>query len=223
MTLPSTTNDTTCLARQALDKAAADLRYAGSEILKAERAMSAKKIELRLLNMKAQDDRDAMFSAFHAFATLGNELRRIKFEVESYDSEHERALRERNAAGDELDRAARVQGTSKMHSQDELARAAVRFAAAQHVLDLLQSQEAKAKRRKDVVELRKAEACIDELERLYKQKDATEKSSCASAQVVEAEWNVLRNDWLKSMQVEDECKKALRLASQVYTASVIRV
>jgi len=222
VTTPSTTNDTTCPARQALDKAAADLRNAGSEILKAERAMSAKKVELRLSNMKAQDDRDSMFAAFHAFATLSNELRRLKFEVESYDCEHERALRERNAAGDELDRAARVQGTGKMHSEDELARAAVRFAAAQHVLDLLQSQEAKAKRRKDVLELRQAEASIDELERLYKQSDDIEKSSRASAQVVEAEWNVLRNEWLKAMKAEDECKKALRLASLVYTASVIR-
>lgn len=218
----TTTNDTTCPARQALDKAAADLRHAGSEILRAERAMTAKKIELRLLNIKAQEDRDAMFSAFHAFALLGNELRRLKFEVESYDVEHARALKERNQAGDELDRAASVQGTSRMHSPDELARAAVRFTAAQQVLDQLQSKEAVAKRRKDALELRQAESAIEELERLYKQKDAVEKSSRETALVADSEWNVLRNEWLKAMQAEDACKKALRLASIVYTASVIR-
>lgn len=218
----TTTNDTTCPARQALDKAAADLRNACSEILRAERAMTAKKIELRLLYIKAQEDRDAMFSAFHAFALLGSELQRLKFEVESYDTEHERALRERNQAGDELDRAARVQGTDRMHSSEELARAAVRFTAAQQVLDQLQSKEAVAKRRKDAVELRQAESAIQELERLYRQKDDTQKASRESAQLADSQWNVLRNDWLKAMQVEDACKKALRLASIVYTASVIR-
>lgn len=218
----TTTNDTTCPARQALDKAAADLRNACSEILRAERAMTAKKVELRLLYIKAQEDRDAMFSAFHAFALLGSELQRLKFEVESYDTEHERALRERNQAGDELDRAARVQGTDRMHSSEELARAAVRFTAAQQVLDQLQSKEAVAKRRKDAVELRQAESAIQELERLYRQKDDTQKASRESAQLADSQWNVLRNDWLKAMQVEDACKKALRLASIVYTASVIR-
>lgn len=218
----TTTNDTTCPARQALDKAAADLRNACSEILRAERAMTAKKVELRLLYIKAREDRDAMFSAFHAFALLGSELQRLKFEVESYDTEHERALRERNQAGDELDRAARVQGTDRMHSTEELARAAVRFTAAQQVLDQLQSKEAVAKRRKDAVELRQAESAIQELERLYRQKDDTQKASRESAQLADSQWNVLRNDWLKAMQVEDACKKALRLASIVYTASVIR-
>lgn len=218
----TTTYDTTCPARQALDNAAADLRAAGAEILRAERAVTAKKVELRLLYIKAREDRDAMFSAFHAFALLGSELKRLKFEVESYDTEHERALRERNQAGDELDRAARVQGTDRMHSPEELARAAVRFTAAQQVLDQLQSKEAVAKRRKDAVELRQAESAIEELERLYRQKDATQKASRESAEVADSEWNVLRNELLKAIQAEDACKKALRLASIVYTASVIR-
>lgn len=218
----TTTSDTTCPARQALDKAAADLRAAGSEILRAERAQTAKKVELRLLNIKAQEDRDAMFAAFPAFALLGGELRRLKFEVDSYDAEHARALRDRNAAGDELDRAARVQGTDQMHSAEELARAAVRFTAAQQVLDQLQSKEAVAKRRKDAADLRQALSVVEELERLYRQKDATEKASRESAQVADCEWTVLRNEWLKAIEAEAKCKKALRLASIVYTASVIR-
>ncbi len=222
MTKSNTTHDTTCPARDALNKAAVDLRNAGSDILKAERAMKAKEVELRLFNIKAQEDRDLMFNAFHAFATLGNELRRLKFEVESYDAEHERALKERNAAGDELDRAARVQGTGRMHSEQELERAAVRFTAAQHVLDQLQSKEAVAKRRSDAVELRKAEACIDEIERRYRQSDATEKASRETARLADSEWNALRNTWIQALQAEDTCKKELRRASVVYTASVIR-
>ncbi len=220
-TLTTNTTSPCDTARDALKKAATDLRQSGANVADADRKLKAKTVDLRQLNIKALADRTAMFDAFYAYAVLGQEIKRLQFEVDSYDTEHERAKCKRNAAGDELDRAARVQGTPYMHSPDELERAAVRFAAAQHVLDLLQSKEASAKRRADAVALRQAESAIEELERLYREKDATQKASRETANHSDSEWNQLRSQWMRAMDAESECQKALRKASQDYAASVI--
>lgn len=222
MTTIDNTIATPCQAsREALSKAASDLRQAGWAVRSAEQAMKAKEIELRLLYIKARQDRDAMMNAFHVFVVLGQEIQRLQFEVTSYDAEHQRALNERNAAGDELDRAARVQGTPYMHSPDELERAAVRFAAAQQVLDHLQSKEATAKRRADAVTLRQAEDAIGEIERLYRQKDTVQKESADTARFADSQWNTLRNQWIAALDAERECQKTLRKASQNYAANTV--
>lgn len=222
MTITTSNTITPCQSsREALTKAAANLRQAGVDVRSAEREMKAKEVALRLLYIKAREDRDAMMHAFHIFVALGQELQRLQFEVTSYDAEHERALKERNAAGDELDRAARVQGTPYMHSSDELERAAIRFAAAQQVLDHLQSKEATAKRRADAVALRQAESAIGELERLYRAKDSVQKESADTARFADSQWNVLRNNWIAALEAERECQKALRKASQNFAADAI--
>lgn len=222
MTTIHNTIATPCQAsREALNQAAEALRLSGADVLQAERAMKAKEIDLRLLHIRARQDRDAMMNAFHVFVVLGQEIQRLQFEVTSYDAEHQRALKERNSAGDELDRAARMQGTPYMHSPDELERAAVRFAAAQQVLDHLQSKEATAKRRADALALRQAEEAIGEIERLYRQKDTVQKESADTARFADSQWNTLRNQWIAAMDAERECQKALRKASQNYAANIV--
>jgi len=214
-----TTTDTTTTTtnHQALLQAAQDLRNAQAAARAAERRFDDKLPEVRQENVKALADKNSMYDAFSKMAVQSHEVERLRSAVENFDAEHNRAKGERNQAGDQLDHIAEhLSSESLNYSSVDLERAAVRFNAAQAVLDQLEKGPVQAKRRADAVAWRQAEAKYAELKAAYQAKKVVFETQTEVARQQDDAWNVLRGERQQCWHHVDECRKALRLAARAF-------
>lgn len=210
-------NHQDALRQDALKQAAQNLREAQAAYIAADRRVAAKLPEVRQENIKAQADKYSMYDAFHAMAVQSHEVERLRSAVENFDAEHDRAKQERNQAGDQLDHIAEHFSSGSLnYSMADLERAAVRFDAAQTVLDQLEKGPVQAQRRADAVAWRQAEAKYAELKAAYEAKKLVFETQTEAARNVEDAWSRIQGDRVQCAMNIDACRKALRIAARAF-------
>jgi hypothetical protein len=203
--------------QDALKQAAQNLREAQAAYIAADRRVEAKLPEVRQENIKALADKNSMYDAFHVMAVQSHEVERLRSAVENFDNEHNRAKQERNQAGDQLDHIAEhLSGEGLSYSMADLERAAVRFNAAQAVLDQLEKGPVQAQRRADAVAWRQAEAKYAELKAAYEAKKVVFETQTEAAKNAEDVWSQIQGERMLCAVNIDACRKALRIAARAF-------
>lgn len=215
----NTTPTTTASNKTALHLAAEALRAAEKKTADALRAVDAHVAILRAQSIQARESKSKMYDAFHAMAVQGWIVVDLRRSCESYDREHLRALTERNLCGDLLDRAA-LNDFGRKSSPEDLEYAAVRFNAAQQVLDAIQKGEPAEKRKRDGRALHEAEAEQRRLKAAYEAGKSAYEGENEKVGELDQRYNELHAAMAECGRAEDECRKALRLAARAYGKEV---
>ncbi len=211
-----TTNTST---KDALHQAAEALRKAEQAAAEAQRKLDEHTSVLRQHSQHALATKMKMYDAFYEKAVFSWKLYDLQNSCENYDREHNRAMAERNLSGDLLDEAAKKDFGHNSVPED-LERAAVRFNAAQQVLDTLQRGEVAEKRKRDGRALFEAEAEYRRLEAAYQSKKGEYEGERSEVEALDTKWNELRGSVQLCYEVVDQCQKELRKAARAYGKEV---
>jgi hypothetical protein len=204
---------------EALRHTGEELHAADAALREAEAQFTQSEIEFAQLSREALALKGNWYDAFIKAAELSWRVNDLAQAIDRYNTDKKRALTERNLAGDDLDRVARLQG-SDGYGVDDLERAAIRYAAAQKVLDCFQRGSELEKFRQNNIALKEASAELTTLDA-----DTAAKKAVFDAETVkETEGNdrmeVWRGTVVRCYQEFDRCQKALRQAALAYAATL---
>jgi hypothetical protein len=205
------TNDTQVF----LHEAGSDYRRAVAVYAEIEKFFDTDGTTLSAISREALVAKVRTDHAFYEMAETSQTVLALTMSIAAYDSAHEKALQERNSAGDALDYAALIEDSSPYRGPEALEQCAKRFALAQTAHDELQ---AKCRRKYNVIALRRAEANYAEKVKIHDQFKLASDALKAAAAEQENEWNRHRVELLQQLAVVERYRTNLRSAARAYAA-----
>jgi hypothetical protein len=201
-----------------LHEAGNALRQAVAVYAAIEKRLHTTGTTLSAISRQARAAKIRTDQAFYESAEASQTVLSLTTAIADYDGASEKALQELNLAGNELDNAVLLDGSSGYNDSATLNRCAKQFSIAQTALNKLQTNKAKERRKSDAIALRQAEADYAEKVNTYDELKLASDALEAAAAEQEKDWNLIRFVRLQQSATIARCQSDLRSAACAYAS-----